>query len=80
MQHDEITAMRSDVDHGICVLKMLSLWRDTGTEERPRTVRDLLSSLDNDNTLCPRKMLRDLNKTVSGTLISYYIGNLNTCT
>ena len=61
--YDDVTAMASDVDHGICVLKMLSQWRDTGTEDRPRTVRDLLDTLN--NTLRPG-MYRGLNKAVSG--------------
>ena len=59
----DIRAMESDAHYDICVLKMLSQWRDTGTEERPRTVRDLLDTLN--NTLRPR-IYRDLKDAVSG--------------
>ena len=59
----DIRAMESDAHYDICVLKMLSQWRDTGTEERPRTVRDLLDTLYNPDR--PR-MYRDLKEAVSG--------------
>ena len=55
-----ISSMYLNLDHKICVLEMLSLWRCKDGQDRVKTVQDLLSEVKDVLERGPYKVLENV--------------------